>query len=171
MVMLAVAALAGCKKFSVECELVLQPRVMLSAGSDPRTPAYMARAYVFYVDEKEYLRPVRRPESYADAEAGIIRHVTSGEVTSYNLSGMQQGDNYIYLSLTQSPMMLVAVDPVNRIYAWRTFQYEIPLERIFVPVTFKAYQATPYKENEWTVVKESDENAPPADEDPAESAK
>ncbi len=168
--LLALAALAGCKKFSVECELVIQPRVMVSSGSDPLTPAYMARAYAFYIDEREYLHPARKPASYADAEAGIIRHNTTGEVSSFNLSGAQGDDNYVHLTLTKSPMLLVAVDPVNRIYAWRTFQYEIPLERIFVPVTFKAFQLTPYRESDgWTVIKEADEKAS-QEEDPAQTA-
>ncbi len=143
---------------------------MVSSGSDLLTPAYMARAYVFYIDKKEFLNPTRRPASYADAEAGIIRHISTGEVRSYNLSGAQGEDNYIHLPLTKSPMMLVAIDPVNRIYAWRTFQYEIPLERLFVPVTFKAYQQTPYTENLWRVVRERDEIAS-QEEDPGQTTK
>jgi hypothetical protein len=155
----ALAVLTGCKKFSVECDLVLQPRVMVSSGSDPRTPAYMARAYVFYIDEKEYRNPSWRPASYADAEAGIIRNTRTDEVRSYNLAGAQGEDTYVHLVLTKSPIVLVAVDPVNRFYAWRTFQYEIPLERIFVPVVFRTYQTTPYKESDWTFASEEDENA------------
>jgi hypothetical protein len=169
--LVALTILTGCSKFSVECELVLQPHVMISSGSDPLAPAYMARAYVFYTDDREFLTPDRWPSSYADAEAGIIRHRTTGEGTSFNLMEAQGDDTYIHLTLTKSPMVLVAVDPINRIYAWRTFKYEIPLERIYVPVSFKAYQQTPYKENEWTVIKESDENAPPQEEDPTQTAK
>jgi hypothetical protein len=156
----ALAVLTGCKKFSVECELVLQPRVMISSGSDPLTPAYMARLYVFYIDEKDYQNPVWRPASYADAEAGVIRNTRTDEARSFNLAGAQGEDAYVHLVLTKSPMVLMVVDPVNRFYAWRTFRYEIPLERIFVPVVFRTYQTTPYTENrEWTFASETDENA------------
>ncbi len=155
--LMALAGLAGCKKFSVECELVLQPRVMVSSGSDPLTPAYMARVYAFYIDENEYRRPSILPASYADAEAGVIRRGT--QVRSHNLMGEQQDDTFVRLVLTKSPVLLVAVDPVNRFYAWRTFQYEIPLERLYVPVTFRTYQKDRHKEGDWTFVSEASENA------------
>jgi hypothetical protein len=157
-------ALAGCKKYSVECELVVQPRVMVSQGSDPRTPAYMARVYVWYIDEKEHLNNPWRPASWADADAGIVRHRSTGEVRSHGLAGTQsEEDGYIHIPLTSSPVLLVAVDPINRFYAWRTFEFEIPLERVLVPVTFRTYYNTtqiPYREEEWTVMSEEKEKAP-----------
>lgn len=154
----ALMCLTGCKKYSVECELVVQPYVMLTSGSDVHTPGYMVRVYAFYTDDKEYLNPNWWPASWADAEAGIIRHHATGEERSYSLSGEQSDeDGYIRLTLTSSPLVLVAVDPVNKFYAWRKFQYDIPLERLFVPVTFKTYQ-DPYKENEWYVASKRSEN-------------
>jgi hypothetical protein len=49
--------------------------------------------------------------------------------------------------------MLVAVDPMNKFYAYRVFRYQIPLEKILVPVTFKTWQwEEPYKDGEWTFV-------------------
>lgn len=160
--LMALAGLAGCKKFSVECELVLQPRVMISSGSDPLTPAYMARVYAFYIDDDEYLRPDMIPSSYADAEAGVIRNGT--QMRSYSLAGEQQDDTFVHLVLTKSPVLLVAIDPVNRFYAWRTFKYEIPLERIFVPVVFRTYQTEPYKESDWMIISEASENTTQEDE-------
>jgi hypothetical protein len=155
-------ALAGCTKYSVECELVVQPRVMVSQGSDPLTPAYMARVYVWYIDQKDFLDNPWRPASYADADAGIVRHRTSGEVRSHGLVGTQsQEDGYIHIPLTNSPVVLVAVDPINRYYAWRTFEFEIPLERVLLPVTFRTYyQETqiPYREEEWTIMNDKEKS-------------
>jgi hypothetical protein len=137
---------------------------MVSQGSDPLTPAYMARVYVWYIDRKEYRENPWRPDSWADAEAGIVRHRTSGEVRSHGLAGVQDdADGYIHIPLTRSPVLLVAVDPVNRFYAWRTYEFKIPLERVLVPVTFRTYYnmtQIPYREEEWTVTSFETENPP-----------
>lgn len=148
-------SVAGCKKYSVECELVVQPRTMISSGSGEFTPAHLARVYAFYVTETEARNQTWIPISYEDAEAGIITHRGTGEVRAHSLAGGQGDDTYVRLVLTRSPAMLVAVDPVSRMYAYRAFKYEIPLrEPLYVPVTFKVYQSSaPYTENEWTVAK------------------
>ncbi len=166
------STLTSCTKYSVECELVVQPRVMVSSGSDPRNPAYMSRVYAWYVDEKDAYDMNWYPASYADAEAGLVRHRVTGEVRSHGLMGVQKSDyqsveeSYVHLILTKSPVVLVAVDPINRIYAYRTFRFKIPLERIFVPVTFKTYQPGPYKENDWTIISEQSELPPGEEENP-----
>ena len=114
-----------------------------------------------------------RPSSYADAAAGVIRHRTTGEGRSYSRMGEQDHsaeriDDYIHIPLTSSPVVLVAVDPVNRFYAYRKFEYKIPIEKILVPVTFKVWLwEQPYKENEWTVISERSEN-PAREEEPAQ---
>lgn len=153
---------ASCTKYTVECELVVQPYVKITQGSGDNTPAYLARAYVYYIEEKEFLNPNWRPESYADADAGIIRHRTTGEIRSHGLMAGQGEDGFVRITVTSSPMLLVAVDPVNKFYAYRTFQYKIPLERILIPVTFKIYQGTqPYKETDgWTYAGEQNGDTP-----------
>ncbi len=152
------STLTSCTKYTVECELVVQPRVMVSQGSNPLTPAYMARVYVWYVDKKEHLDHNWRPASYTDAEAGIVRHRGTGEVRSFGLVGTQsEEDGFVRIPLTSSPVLLVAIDPVNRLYAWRTFDFKLPLESILVPVTFRTYytpEQFPYKDGDWTVLRE-----------------
>jgi hypothetical protein len=116
-------------------------------------PAYRARVYACYIDETDARGVNWRPESYADAEGGLIRHRSTHEVRSHGLVGFQSEDDNIYITLTSSPVVLVAVDPVNRFYAYRVFRYEMPLDRIYVPVVFKVWQwEQPYREGEWTVV-------------------
>jgi hypothetical protein len=160
----ALVALAGCTKYPVECELVVQPRVMVSEGSDPLTPAYMARVYVWYINKKEHLDHKWRPESYTDAEAGVVRHRDTGEVWSFGLSGTQSGEKgYVHIPLTSSPVLLVAIDPVNKLYAWRTFEFRVPLESVLVPVTFRTYyrpEQFPYRDGDWTVLRSESENTP-----------
>jgi hypothetical protein len=114
----------------------------------------MARVYVWYIDETDARDGIWRPGSWADAEAGIVRHRNTGEVRSHALVGYQSDeDNCVHLVLTKSPVLLVAVDPINRFYAWRVFRYKIPLESIRVPVTFRVWRwEQPYVESDWTVV-------------------
>lgn len=161
----AALLLAGCKAYSVECRLVVQPRVMISAGSDRLTPAYLARVYAWYVSEGDAEADEGygnwAPGSYADAEAGVVRHRTTGEVRSFGLMGEQGEDGYVRMTLTQSPVVLVAVDPVNRFYAWRVFEFPLPFrEPYYLPVTFRVYNASAeYEENDWTIVSLESETA------------
>jgi hypothetical protein len=161
--------LTSCARYDTECELVLQPRVMVSQGSDPLTPAYMARVYVWYITEKEYLDNPWRPASWADAQAGVVRHRETGEMRSFGLTGVQSDeDGFIRVTLTRSPVLLVAVDPVNSFYAWRTFEFNIPLESVLVPVTFRTYYDVtqiPYRQEEWTVTSLEKETTPPPTEE------
>jgi hypothetical protein len=113
----------------------------------------MARVYAWYVSEADARDFNWRPESWADADAGVVRHKVSGEVRSHGQMARQGDDNYVHLTLSQSPVVLVAVDPVNKMYAWRVFKYEMPLSKIYVPVSFKAWLTERYKENDWTVQK------------------
>jgi hypothetical protein len=126
---------------------------MTSAGSDIQNPAYMTRLYGWYIDEKDIMN--WRPDTFADADAGIIRHRVTHEVRSHGITASQLGEDiFISMIITRSPVLLVAVDPVSGMYAWRTFKYQIPLQTTRVPVSFKTYLDTyPYKENEWTIDK------------------
>jgi len=163
-------AAAGCKGYDQECHLVVQPYVMVNAGSDPKTPAYMARVYAFYISERDEVDECWAPASYADAEAGVIRHESTGEMRTFGLVAEQrekdttgedpEKDGYAHLVLSRSPLVLVAVDPVNKFYAWRTFAFALPLRApLYVPVSFKVYNSASYVENKWTVVSLASEQA------------
>lgn len=167
----AMLVVAGCKKYDEECHLVVQPCVMVSAGSDPKTPAYMARVYAFYITERDEVDECWAPASYADAEAGIVRHLTTGEVRTFGLVAEQrekdasgedaEKDGFAHLVLSRSPVVLVAVDPVNKFYAYRTFAFQLPLRApLYVPVTFRVYNsAAAYEENKWKIASLESEQA------------
>jgi hypothetical protein len=161
--------LAGCAKFSAECELIVVPRLMLTQGSDENAPAFGVRLYAWYIDEKDVRDTDRRPFSYADADSGIARHRVTGEVRSHDLAARQsEEDGLIRLPVTSSPVLLVAVDPVHRLYAFRTFKYQIPLEEIRIPVSFKIWRGgqSPYeyRENEWVIRSELYDNPPQSEQ-------
>lgn len=152
-----VAGLAGCKKVSAECEFVIKPRLMVAEGSNPDQPAYMVRVYAFYNVGKLRKDAERdwRPASYAEAESGIISHTRTGEIRSYSLMGEQNDeDSFVYMTLTSSPVMLVAVDPLSRFYAYGVFEYGIPMPTFYLAVHFKKWETeAPYKDGQyWTVV-------------------
>ncbi len=156
------AILAGCTKYSAECELVVTPYVMAAQSSDPKTPAYMVRVYAYYINEEDAYNQNWRPMSYADADAGIVTHRETGQTMARGLAAGQGEDTFVHIALTRSPVLLVAVDPLNRMYGWRTFKYQMPLETIRIPVSFQKWRETEphYKEYEWTMVGEASEQQP-----------
>lgn len=157
--------LAGCADFSVECEFIVMPRTMIAQNSSPDTPSYRARVYAFYNVGKDRTQVEKEwaPASYADAEAGIIRHKGSGEIRSYSLMGEQGDDTYVRLIMTSSPVVLVALDPVHRLYACGAFEYMPPMNRMQFPVHFQVWKQMEeyYKEGYWTIRSAMYEETPP----------
>jgi hypothetical protein len=141
------------------------PRRKAFASSPPDGKAYQVRIYVFYIGRGT--KPAQfteaenwRPLSYADAEAGIITNKYTGEVRSTEFFREQAEDSYIYLPLTSSPVVLVAVNEYDKYYAWRAFKYESPMPRIVISVMFDLKKSTaenPYfkdSSNGWIVTAE-----------------
>lgn len=145
-----------CAKFSPECEFVIKPRLRRMSMDKPGSPAYMVRVYAFYnIGKTRSLAEKWRPRSFAEAEAGIINRRGSDEVRSYSLVGEQGEDTFVHLTMTSSPVMLVAVDPLNRFYAYGVFEYEIPLPRLEIVLPINGWlDKEPYKEAYWTVINE-----------------
>ncbi len=140
---------------------MLWPRLMPVAGSPEDNPAFMTRAYAFYVEGRDSKDPVAlqwRPGSYAEAEAGIVRSTITDEVRSYGLAAIQGGGDsddvllqeQIRLVVTRAPVLIVVVDPVNKIYGWRVIDYDVPMPRLDIELAFKLWQPTPYTDLEWT---------------------
>ncbi len=141
----------SCTKVSPECEIVVRPRLMVTDGSDPDTPAYGARVYAFYVEGNVSDIKLWRPDSRADAEAGIVTNSRTGEVRSFNLVGEQVESEDISLVVSRSPVVLVVVDPSSGMWAHRGVEYDIPLARLYLTARFRQEKPTPYNELEWTV--------------------
>ena len=139
--------LSGCAKYSAECELVIMPRLLKASNSALDTPAEQVRIYAFY-NLGKYKGDVEkwRPASYADASEGVVsRNSNPDDFRIYNLMAEQSDegdDTYVRLVLSSSPVMLVAVDPVNRFYGWRVFEYMIPMPQVYMPVRFQIWKPT-----------------------------
>ncbi len=122
---IALLCISGCAKYTSDCELVVRPR-RLPVQSSPAAgdAAYEVTVFAFYVSEKDMERWA--PQSYADAQAGQIRNLDTGEVRTFSLMGGQGDDTYVHLTLSRSPVVLVAVDRFDNFYAYRTFEYLVP---------------------------------------------
>ena len=153
----------GCRKYTGECELTVKPRRLVVASSPDNGSAHQVRIYAFYIGQGTKESDVVearnwRPMSYSDAEAGIITNIYTGETRSTGLFA-EQGDDYsVRLTLSSSPVVLVAVNAMDRYYAWRAFKYEIPMPRMEIVVRFLLYQSTAetpeYADADWRVTSE-----------------
>lgn len=150
----------GCTKFSAECDYVIMPQRMLVESSPKDQPAWLTRVYVFYLAENETGEKATpnpwAPSSWADADAGIVRNGNTGEVRLSSYVVEQGGDNYIHAVVSSSPVMLVVVNAYDKMYAWGTYKYEIPMPEVRLPLQFDIWKkgdesVTSYGNMRWTV--------------------
>ena len=158
--------MSGCAKYTSDCEVVIRPRV-LRVQSSPSSgeAAYMVKVYAYYISEDDIENWA--PASYADAESGFIRHKISGETRRSGFmreqpdydDGALDEDTYIRFTFSNSPIFLVAVDPVNKFYAWRELEYKVPLDRLTIVLRFQLWKnAEQYKDSEWYISSENFDN-------------
>ncbi|MDR2890876.1 MAG: hypothetical protein LBV18_04650 [Alistipes sp.] len=168
----ALSGFGGCTPFNAECEFVIEPRLVLMDGGNPVQPAYMARVYAFYGLGKdvEAIQDEWYAASYPDAEAGIITNRDTDEERSFSIVGEQNTgegeDGFVHLTVTSSPVLLVAVDPLYGQYAWGVFEYGIPMPRLEFYVSFQPWKSVvPYKEGLWNYASEISDAGPEPDDD------
>jgi hypothetical protein len=139
--LLSVVALANCGGKAVyDTDLIIRPRIKISEGSaDAGEPAYQMRLYAWYISKGERMKNEWEARSWEDADAGIITNRRTGERRSFEFLATQPDitlaegeelkdeDTYIHLTLTRSDVFLVAVDPVNRFWAYRPLEMPKPM--------------------------------------------
>jgi hypothetical protein len=139
------------------------PRLMRVPSSPLTGRAYQVRIYAFYIGQGIKLSDIEeaknwRPASYTDAEAGILTNIRTREVRTTGFFREQDDDGNIRMTFSSSPVVLVAVDAMNRYYAWRVFNFEIPFNYAEFPVRFQLYKSTletpEYIDLQWTVTSE-----------------
>jgi hypothetical protein len=163
-VILLLSTFTSCVKYSPDCELVIRPRVYPQQSTRPGGEAgYLVRVYAFYIPEGDMDinndTSKWAPASYAEAAAGVIRHTETGAERVYGLMGEQGDDTYIHLTVSNSPVVLVAVDQINKFYAYRAFEYKPPLRQsITMTLQFQiwrpntTYPDVKFTDSYWTVV-------------------
>ena len=171
----ALLLFAGCfKSTSYDTEYVLRPYVQ-TENQGPFTSLGGVRAYAFAADTSGWT-----VASYDDALEGVL--------TSRRAAGERMDDpvavsapcppsadfpnsmDWIAMHTDRSSLLVVAVDPRYRLYAYRQQSFAENLSPYYVSINFRPWRES-YAENGWTVINEfySDPDAPadPAPADPA----
>jgi hypothetical protein len=137
---LLLVGVTACGKADYETDLIIRPRIKISEGSAAEgEAAYQMRVYAWYITKDEKLNNLWEASSWEDADAGIITNIKTGERRSFEFlvaqpeielaegEELKDEDTYIHLYLTRSPVFLVAVDPLNRFYAYRSLEMPKPM--------------------------------------------
>ncbi len=141
----------GCAKYTPDCEVIVMPRRAPVKASERKVePAYQVKVFAYYMSEKEMDKWA--PKTYAQAQSGQVLNADTGEIRPYNLMAQQAGDTYVHVTISNSPVMLVAVNEYDKFYAWRMLKYEIPTAKLEIVLRFMLWETTaPYKNSDWIV--------------------
>ncbi len=118
----------------VNCSI--EVRAQASQGAEPG-PIESCKVYAYAVDTTEW-----RIASYEHAAEGIITSKTSGVIrTSPDFPGYQVADSDVYgLEISATPVMLVAVDRSDRIYAYTKVGIDFSAPDPAFAVLFRPWQ-------------------------------
>jgi hypothetical protein len=163
-IILSIISFTTCGKGDYETDLIIRPRIKIAEGSaDAGEPAYQMRVYAWYISKEEKMNNEWEAASWEDADAGIITNVRTGERRSFEFLASQpevelaegevlkDEDTYIHLWLTRSPVFLVAVDPLNRFYAYRSLEMPKPMPWMRLTLMIRTWKERE-KWLDWNVV-------------------
>jgi hypothetical protein len=162
--LLSVVALANCGSKGVyDTDLIIRPRIKIAEGSaDAGEAAYQVRLYAWYISREERLNNEWEAASWEDADAGIITNIRTGERRSFEFLAEQpqielaegeelkDEDTYIHLTLTRTEVFLVAVDPINRFWAYRPLEMPKPMPWMRLTLMIRLWKERE-KWLDWTV--------------------
>lgn len=162
-VLLSLAAAAGCGKADYNTDFVIRPRIRrVTSSPNDGEPAYQMRVYAWYINKSEQYD--WQCLSWDDADAGIITNRRTGETRSFEFLAEQPDfevaegeevndpDTYIHFDFTRSDVFLLAVDPLNRFFAYRYIFIPKPMPRMQITLMMLLWQTGTYKYLEWTIV-------------------
>lgn len=151
-----VLLVSGCfKDTSIRTNYILKP-LSQTLSTDPYTPFEGLKAYSFDADTTLYT-----VSSYEDALNGVIslkgrpsERITTPASTSspYEREGTT---GWVSLELRSPTQMVVAVDPVHRLYAYTQQEVEVNLPNLYVALTFRTWkEGNSYKDGNWSYYNE-----------------
>ena len=151
----AAALLAGCfKDVSYKTNYVLKPLAQAQTV-DPVEPFEGLKAYAFDADTAFYT-----VASYEDALNGVIarKDDLSDRIASPVAAAepcVREGTvGWVQMPLSAETQMVVAVDPVNRVYAYTQQELDVNLPNLYVSLIFKPWKGFSYKEGNWSFYNE-----------------
>lgn len=141
----------GCyETVRVETMYTVRPYIQATSTDGLDVMDYNAYGWGFYADTAVYA-----VASYDDALEGIITSKVDGSKKSYDLIGDKVDQGQLEFLLTSMPVMLVVVDPVEKLYAWRHAQIAANLPIMNVPVFFRPWkESSLYIDTRWNMVNE-----------------
>ena len=154
--LLAAAALfAGCfKDVSYKTNYVLKPLAQAQTV-DPIEPFEGLKAYAFDADTVFYT-----VASYEDALNGVIarKDDLSDRIASPAATAepcVREGTvGWVQMPLSAETQMVVAVDPINKVYAYTQQELGENLPNLYVSLIFKPWKGFSYKEGNWSFYNE-----------------
>ena len=154
--LLAAAALfAGCfKDVSYKTNYVLKPLAQAQTV-DPIEPFEGLKAYAFDADTVFYT-----VASYEDALNGVIarKDDLSDRIASPAATAepcVREGTvGWVQMPLSAETQMVVAVDPINKVYAYTQQELDVNLPNLYVSLIFKPWKGFSYKEGNWSFYNE-----------------
>ncbi len=149
--LLSAALWAGCtKEVSFRTDYVLKPLVQQASG-DVYQPVEGAAAYAFAADTAQWT-----VASYDDALKGVLTsRVDPAQKLSEPLAVAEPDpiegfEGRLRMTLDRESQLVVAVDPVNRLYAYTQQKNGENLPSTYVTVVFKPYrEGFSYKDGNW----------------------
>ena len=155
--LLAAVLLAGCfKDASYDTTYVLKPLVQ-PMSVDPVEPLEGVKAYAYPVDTLSW-----GIASYEDAAAGIVtskedpgQRMTAPAAVAEPYASIEGTVGWLQMPIGAPRQMIVAVDPVSRIYGYTVQDQLLNLPELFVAVVFKPWkEAFSWKEGNWSFYNE-----------------
>lgn len=141
----------GCfKKVTMDCRYHVRPYYQAESGG-VAVQGEGIIAYAFAADTTQWT-----VASYEDALNGVLTSKTSGEKRSDAMERVEQSDSTVVLQLTVTPVTIVVVDPINKLFAWRMTEVVENLPDLYVSVTFRPWSAKKrYVEGPWRMNNEA----------------
>ncbi len=158
----AVVVTSCFKKVTMDCRYHVRPYYQAESGG-VAVQGEGIIAYAFAADTTQWT-----VASYEDALNGVLTSKTSGEKRSDAMERVEQSDSTVVLQLTVTPVTIVVVDPINKLFAWRMTEVVENLPDLYVSVTFRPWSAKKlYVEGPWRMNNEA-YVAPEVPEEPTE---
>lgn len=152
-IVLAAVAVAttGCfKKVTMDCRYHVRPYYQAESGGIAMQGEGMI-AYAFAADTTQWT-----VASYDDALNGVLTSKTSGEKRSDAMERVEQSDSTVVLQLTVTPVTIVVVDPINKLFGWRMTEVAENLPDLYVSITFRPWSVKKrYVEGPWRMNNEA----------------
>ncbi|WP_290540193.1 hypothetical protein [Alistipes sp.] len=149
--LLAAALLAGCfKDVSYKTNYILKPLAQ-AQPVDPIEPFEGIKAYAFAADTLFYT-----VASYEDALNGVIARKdnlserNSTPVATAEPYAQEGTKGWMQMPLTAKTQMVVAVDPVNKVYAYTQQELAENFPTLYVSLIFKPWKGFSYQEGSWS---------------------